>query len=141
MKSKFLTLAPLLYLKKVNSEKLHIVSNRIKDEDGRERIYHGTNVVQKLFPYVPKTDEFNAIDSFSKEDAEFLATMGYNTIRLGILWAGAEPVEGSFNQTYFDQIKEIVKFSGEAGIYPLLDMHQDVWSRKFCGEGVPDWAA
>lgn len=20
-------------------------------------------------------------------------------------------------------------------------MHQDVWSRKFCGEGVPDWAA
>ena len=141
MKSKFFTLAPLLYLKKVNSEKLHIASNRIKDEDGRERIYHGTNVVQKLFPYVPKTDGFNAIDSFSKEDAEFLATMGYNTIRLGVLWAGAEPVEGNFNQTYFDQIKEIVKFSGEAGIYPLLDMHQDVWSRKFCGEGVPDWAA
>jgi endoglycosylceramidase len=20
-------------------------------------------------------------------------------------------------------------------------MHQDVWNRKFCGEGVPDWAA
>ena len=67
--------------------------------------------------------------------------MGYNTIRLGVLWAGAEPVEGKFNQTYFDQIKEIVKFSSEAGVYPLLDMHQDVWSRKFCGEGVPDWAA
>lgn len=20
-------------------------------------------------------------------------------------------------------------------------MHQDIWNRKFCGEGVPDWAA
>ena len=26
------------------------------------------------------------------------------------------------------------------GIYTLLDMHQDVLSPKFCGEGVPDWA-
>ena len=26
------------------------------------------------------------------------------------------------------------------GIYTLLDMHQDVFSGKFCGEGVPDWA-
>lgn len=83
-----------MYFSNVNCEKLHVENNRIKDQDGRERIYHGTNVVQKLFPYVPRTDGFNAIDSFSKEDANFLATMGYNTIRLGVLWAGAEPVEG-----------------------------------------------
>ena len=30
--------------------------------------------------------------------------------------------------------------SGKHGIYTLLDMHQDVLSHKFCGEGVPDWA-
>ena len=87
-------MASLLYLKRVSPEKLLVADSRIKDADGRERIYHGTNVVEKLFPYVPRTDGFNAIDSFSKEDAEFLATMGYNTVRLGILWAGAEPVEG-----------------------------------------------
>jgi endoglycosylceramidase len=34
-----------------------------------------------------------------------------------------------------------VNFSADNGIYPLIDMHQDVWNRKFCGEGVPDWAA
>ena len=27
------------------------------------------------------------------------------------------------------------------GIYILLDMHQDVLSEKFCGEGVPAFAA
>ena len=25
------------------------------------------------------------------------------------------------------------------GLYPVLDMHQDVFNRKFCGNGVPDW--
>jgi beta-glucosidase/6-phospho-beta-glucosidase/beta-galactosidase len=31
------------------------------------------------------------LNSFSKEDAEFIAEIGYNTIRLGVLWAGFEP--------------------------------------------------
>ena len=30
--------------------------------------------------------------------------------------------------------------AAEYGIYTLLDMHQDVLSGKFCGEGAPDWA-
>ena len=30
---------------------------------------------------------------------------------------------------------------GEAGIYTLVDAHQDVFARSICGEGVPDfWA-
>ena len=42
--------------------------------------------------------------SFSREDAELLASMGYNTIRLGVLWAGVEPVMGEYNQTYLDKV-------------------------------------
>ena len=30
--------------------------------------------------------------------------------------------------------------SAKYGINVLLDMHQDVLSAKFCGEGIPDWA-
>jgi endoglycosylceramidase len=71
--------------------KLHVEGNRIKDYDGRERIFHGTNVIEKRFPFVPVTDSFNPLNSFSKEDAEFIAEIGYNTIRLGVLWAGFEP--------------------------------------------------
>lgn len=70
---------------------MHVEGNRIKDNDGRERIFHGTNVVEKRFPFVPVTDSFNAKDSFSREDAEFMEDIGYNTIRLGVLWAGFEP--------------------------------------------------
>jgi endoglycosylceramidase len=67
--------------------------------------------------------------------------MGYNTVRIGVLWEGFEPLEGQFNQTYMDEMEKIIDFSSDAGVYPLLDAHQDVWSRKFCGEGMPDWAA
>ena len=33
-----------------------------------------------------------------------MATMGYNIIRLGVLWAGLEPEEGQYNMTYLDQV-------------------------------------
>ena len=109
----------------VQAEKLHVENNKIKDEDGRERIFHGTNVVNKLEPFVPTILDgpFDAIYSFNEEDIDFLASLGYNTLRLGLLWQGAEPVEGQFNQTYVDQVKRIVEMSAAKGITPLINMH------------------
>ena len=97
----------------------------MKDEDGRERIFHGTNVVNKLEPFVPTILDgpFDAMYSFNEEDIDFLASLGYNTLRLGLLWQGAEPVEGQFNQTYVDQVKRIVEMSAAKGITPLINMH------------------
>ena len=84
MKS-FKLLSASAYL--VQAEKLHVENNRIKDEDGRERIFHGTNVVNKLEPFVPTNLEtFDAMYSFNEEDIDFLASLGYNTLRLGLLW-------------------------------------------------------
>ena len=34
--------------------------NRIVDSHGRERIFHGQNVVMKTAPFVPITDHFDA---------------------------------------------------------------------------------
>ena len=51
------------------------------------------------------------------------------------------------------QVEEIVAIAGSAGLLAVLDMHQDVFNRflhgeakhlvarKYCGNGVPDWAA
>ena len=38
-------------------------------------------------------------------------------------------------------LEGIVNLLGKRGIYTLLDCHQDLLSPKFCGEGVPDFAA
>ena len=39
----------------VNTDK-----NRIVDSHGRERIFHGQNVVMKTAPFIPITDHFDA---------------------------------------------------------------------------------
>ena len=49
--------------------------------------------------------------SFSVEDARLMASMGYNTIRLGVLWAGLEPVMGEYNMTYLEQVVECVNIA------------------------------
>merc|ERR1719481_223307 len=113
--------------------------NRIVDNFGRERIFHGTNVVFKTDPFIPITTHFDVRYSFSTEDAQLLASMGYNTIRLGVLWAGLEPIQGQYNMTYLEKVVEIVDIAGQHGLYTVLDMHQDVFNRKYCGNGVPDW--
>lgn len=63
-----------------------------------------------------------------------------NLIRLYVGWEAAEPVKGQYNITYLSEIKKIVERCERFGITVLLDAHQDVLSRFFCGEGFPDWA-
>jgi len=55
--------------------------------------------------------------------------------RLGMMWPGAEPSRGQYNQSYFDAVKKIVRNLAARDIQVLLDMHQDLLSGKFCGEG------
>ena len=52
---------------------------------------------------------------------------------------GYVPERGQYNETYIETVGKIVEKAAEYGIYTLLDMHQDVFSPKFCVEGMPDW--
>eukprot|EP00055_Hartaetosiga_balthica_P012705 m.62515 g.62515 ORF g.62515 m.62515 type:complete len:499 (-) comp8033_c4_seq2:73-1569(-) len=114
---------------------------RLKDSTGHEVIFHGVNVVYKGPPYVPIIDHFDYQYSFSEEDAKILNQYGMNAIRLGMMWPGVEPTRNQYNQTYLDMMKNITKMCEDHGIWVLLDFHQDVWNERFCGEGVPAWAA
>jgi endoglycosylceramidase len=58
----------------------------IMDQDGRERYFHGTNIVYKASPFHPETETFNNMHSFSEEDMELLQSMGHSTIRLSMPW-------------------------------------------------------
>lgn len=111
------------------------------DVHGRERIFHGTNVVVKGPPWLPYREHFDEYISLTSEDFEYMQQAGLNLIRLGVMWPGAEPLRGQFNESFFNEIRSIVLEAGRYGIYVLADMHQDVLSEKFCGEGLPSWAA
>ena len=51
------------------------------------------------------------------------------------MWPGVEPAQGEFSDVYIKKLKIIVNAAAKRGIYTLLDMHQDVLSENFCGEG------
>ena len=56
------------------------------------------------------------------------------------MWPGVEPSSrGVYNMTYLSEISRIVSNLGDQGIFVILDLHQDIWHRKYCGEGVPDY--
>eukprot|EP00667_Euglena_gracilis_P004147 EG_transcript_4162 len=115
-------------------------TGRLTDHLGREVYFHGVNVVVKGPPWLPETDIFHPTMSFSEEDAQTLQSLGMNVVRLGVMWPGIEPIEGSYDTDYLERVKKIVQLAAAHGIHTLVDMHQDVLSEKFCGEGLPLWA-
>jgi len=106
----------------------------ITDVRGRVVILHGTNMVYKLAPYYP------AAIGFGPSDAKFLRSIGFNAVRVGVIWKGLEPKPGVFDAKYVAQVRATVKMLARYGIVSLLDFHQDMLNELFQGEGFPDWA-
>ncbi len=104
------------------------------DSAGRTVITHGVNMVYKLPPYTPEAAGFN------NADARFLAHHGFNSVRLGVIFAGLEPKPGRIDQGYLNQIIRTHAVLAQHGIYTLFDFHQDLYNEKFTGEGFPAWA-
>lgn len=63
-----------------------------------------------------------------------------NVIRLHVAWEGIQPTRDFINETYILKLRDIVRMCAKYNISVLLDAHQDLFSKKFCGEGFPDWA-
>ena len=120
--------------------KVNTTTRFMIDQYSRSIIYHGVNVVYKIPPYYPNYITFNTNNSFTTQDMQNLNDWGMNVIRLYVAWEGTEPIRGSYNLTYLDVIRNITRDCVQYNISVLLDLHQDVLSRKFCGEGMPNWA-
>jgi len=105
-----------------------------KDAHGRYLFLHGVNVSgSSKFPasfepvsYVGKP--------FPLEDADrnfqTLRALGFNVIRLVMTWESVEHAgPGIYDTQYLDYIERVVAKANEYGIYCLMDMHQDLFSR------------
>ncbi len=130
------------------------------DAAGRVVILHGVDAVYKYAPF----ELFPAPGrpwNFDAADAAQIARLGFDVVRLGMTWAGLEPgvarandpaicdsgVPGNPHQwssavlaTYLQHLTQTVDLLGRYHIYTLLDMHQDIYSSAFGGEGAPPWA-
>ncbi|KAF9288966.1 hypothetical protein BGZ74_000813 [Mortierella antarctica] len=109
------------------------------DVQGRSRWFHGTNVVKKSFPWHHDIVNFQPSWSLVEKDIQTMKDLNINSVRLGVHWAGVEPVRGQYNQTYLNIMDGIIKRFQDNGIYTLVDQHQDVWAAQICGHGAPLW--
>jgi endoglycosylceramidase len=106
----------------------------ITDAQGRVVNLHGLNMVFKRPPYAPDAT------GFGDDDAAFLASEGFNVVRVGVIYTAVEPSPGVYDDAYLDRIRGTVDALAAHGIVALLDFHQDLYNERFQGEGWPDWA-
>ncbi|HKP91371.1 MAG TPA: cellulase family glycosylhydrolase [Thermoleophilaceae bacterium] len=64
-----------------------------------------------------------------KFDFDQMRGLGYNVVRLNLSWSLLEPRPGRINARYIERIAQIVGWAKKKGIYVVLDMHQDAWSK------------
>lgn len=73
------------------------------------------------------------------KDIQNLKKWGFNHVRLGVMWEAVEREQGVYDDNYLDKVEVLINRLGDAGIYTLVDAHQDVFARSICGEGMPDF--
>ena len=117
--------------------KIDSTKSFLTEDNGRYKIWHGVNVVVKLSPFIPETEIFDPYTSFNDEDIAILKRLGINFVRLGITWESLEKEEGQYDMEHLEKMSDIVRKLEENGIDVLIDAHQDMFARAFCGEGAP----
>ena len=117
----------------------------------------GPNVVVKGPPYLPsvsgssycsdvvndactKFGNCTSCETFNEADVAHIKAMGWNTIRLGVVWAGAQPRdEDALDPEFVRRLDAILDLTDRTGINVVLDNHGDMVGTAGCGNGVPMW--
>jgi endoglycosylceramidase len=116
--------------------RLHRDGHWLVDASGRVVLLHGVNAVWKRPPYAPPATPAG----FTARDADWIAAQGFNTVRLGVIFAGVMPTRGRVSSAYLEQVARVVDLLAKRKVWVLLDFHQDMYNERFAGEGFPAWA-
>ena len=106
-----------------------------RDAAGRVLLLRGANVANqsKHAPFFPGW--------MSPDDVQEMKLRGLNCVRFLVIWEAIEPEEGVIDEAYLDLVEERIAWFTGAGLYVLVDMHQDLYGPKFGGgDGAPLWA-
>jgi endoglycosylceramidase len=114
----------------------HVTDGFLRDPEGRALLLRGMNLSgsQKAAPYIA----FQALPDYQVVSDAW----GMNAVRFIMPWAAIEPAEGVYDETYLDKLAERMDWARTAGLFVILDMHQDVYGEGFAsggGDGAPRW--
>jgi len=120
---------------------LHPHGIHLVDEAGRQVMLRGANTGERITspPFIPfdPTPDFNtALERY----ADKIQALGFNVVRLLLSYEAAEPVRGRYDEEYLKKYDQMVSAMSRRGLRVIVNGHQDLFSRRFCGDGFPDWA-
>lgn len=104
----------------------------IRDEQGRSIVLRGWNLSSSH-------KQSATFGHTNKDDYLRIGTWGFNVLRFVMNWSLLEPKRGEYNQDYLNGILQRLDWAKEAGLFVVLDMHQDVYGPGFQGNGTPLW--
>jgi endoglycosylceramidase len=64
-----------------------------------------------------------------RNDFAEMRALGFNVVRLALSWSLLEPQPGQYSAEYVDRIAQVVGWARDQGIYVILDMHENAYSR------------
>jgi len=109
-----------------------------RDEQGRYVFFHGVNLGCDTKVPAEDPEDKTAVSYIGKpfplEEADRwfgkLRDLGFNSVRFIMNWDAIEHAgPGKYDTEYLDFVEALVKKAHEYGIYCLMDMHQDIFSR------------
>jgi endoglycosylceramidase len=140
----------LLWLKAVRGQQAGIY-----DSAGRQVLLRGTNF-NHLGDYFSTDPSLPTVATLDETDWADAAAQGMNVVRLVTNWSAWEPVRDQIDLSYLARVRAAVTAANAHGIYVVIDMHQDAWSKfvftpaeEICPagtshqigwDGAPSWA-
>ena len=128
---------------------------RVVDDKGRQVLLRGVNL-NVLGDYFQANTTYPTVIPATDADWAEMAADGFNVVRLLVSWSALEPTKGAFDTDYLARIHEAVDAARAHGIYVVLDMHQDAYSKFVASpagitcpasakpgigwDGAPEWA-
>lgn len=135
---------------------------QVTDSDGRTVILRGVNIVgleddfyrnpdgtaagpKPFWPQdpaaydhgrCPTNSHASAQPPVCERDLAQMHALGFNVIRLPVSWSLLEPTPGKTNSIYVNRVAQVVGWAKRQGIYTIIDMHEDSYSR-FTPETAP----
>jgi endoglycosylceramidase len=144
----------LLRVPALHAEPDAAAGGRIVDAEGRHVLLRGVNV-NGLAEYW-QGGEFPTVFPFTAADADLMAGIGWNAVRLLLSWSRVEPQPGVYDDAYLERAAAAVRLLASRGLYAIIDLHQDAWGPtlaarpdEVCPErfelalgwdGAPGWA-
>ncbi|WP_181407461.1 glycoside hydrolase family 5 protein [Nocardioides sambongensis] len=98
----------------------------LADRSGRSLDLRGTNL--------------GKFDDITEADVARMGAAGFTLLRLPIQWRKLEPVQGEYDATYLQHIRDVLGWADEHGLLVMVDWHQDVFGPAFGFDGIPAWA-